>query len=160
MILQSFDHFDQIAQFDPVNGSLERGPRLKSPGAHAADGWFSDLGHVSVLLYREDGGLWLGVGEERFDLTGDSGIVVRWQRGASTALLSITRGEEQCVVRYPVGPVVSADDPTPFAEDEDFDFGLFVANVLSDAERLERVRTAGQIDPTPIQVEMPPEGLR
>jgi len=36
-------------------------------------------------------------------------------------------------------PVPVSADPTPFVEDEDFDFGLFVTRVLGDSERRGRM---------------------
>jgi hypothetical protein len=45
-------------------------------------------------------------------------------------------------------PIVAPeDDPTPFAEAEDFDFGLFIANVANDAERRSAIYRESSSEP-------------
>lgn len=69
-------------------------------------------------------------------------VLVNLKRGAATNTLSFHIGG-QCVLeleyRKPVIDPPLEHDPTPFVEEEHFDFGLFVRNVVSDRTRRERI---------------------
>jgi hypothetical protein len=68
---------------------------------------------------------------------------IKWKKDADQRLLRIAANiHEPLLVRYQVVIDPPLDqDPTPFVEEEhfDFDFGLLVANVCSDPSRQDRL---------------------
>lgn len=74
----------------------------------------------------------------RFDL---QETTVKWCRKRKTSVFAIEDRSGKYVLKYEVripGPPLS-QDPTPFIDEEDWDFGLFISNVMSVPERRELV---------------------
>ena len=149
LFVESHDHFDDIGAFDAATGRLERYSRSTSAGRLRAEnepvsGHYSDMGTTLGVLFRYGGALSLQLGDRRWRVD-DSHSRVTWERSGSTARFSISNengGFE--TIEYTPGPNSGpplADDSTPFAEDEDWDFGLFVRNILADAGRRDRIYT-------------------
>lgn len=138
MLVQSHDKHSEVAEFDPESGRLRRvehddaGTLLDQP----LRGHFADLEGVEAILYRCGEQLSLRVAGKEAPATAET---VRWAPDGSHAVLSIVEaGHVVASARYHRGPSTGpslADDPTPFVEAEDWDFGLFVRNVIGDAER-------------------------
>ena len=103
-------------------------------------GFFSDCAGPRAMLYRRDGALWLRLtGSDPINLTGASAV---WTASRTDALFTITRaGAELLHLTYPLHPDIGSidSDPTPFIEAEDFDFFLFIRNVVEDQARAERL---------------------
>lgn len=141
MRIESHDRFDHLAEFDPTTGRVQEfGRATSSPGISVQTmGHYARLSGTIAVLYRLDKSLWLRIGDEARALD-RKGIEVRWAhvRGRSTLELLDT-GELVASVRYRPGPGGGPGDPTPFAESEDWDFGLFVQNVLGDESRRARI---------------------
>ncbi len=143
MRVDSHDHFDDVATFDPATGRLEEFHRADRgalpPGP--LHGHYSRLSGILAVFYRNDGFLWLRVGREARNLDRE-GCEVRWQNvdGSSSLQLFDRRGLVTSV-EYRPGTWDGSTDPTPFAESEDWDFGLFVTNVLADDARRARMYT-------------------
>ncbi len=131
----SFDRFGEQVPFDP--GTSVLGPvvnRTGSPGPGEIAGHFGRLGDTLAVLYRADGSLRLLLGDQ--DIVVTAGLEVRHERGV--AVNSLTVGTRR--IEYPrPADELDEDDPTAFAEPEDFDLGLFLANVLGDPERCDRM---------------------
>jgi hypothetical protein len=99
-----------------------------------------------VVFYREHDQLWLRLGEN--SAPADDALELEWRLVEATETHLERHVREDgfaeltvrvpvigpIILRYPSGPsVVSlADDPTPFTSYEDWDFGLFIRNVLAD----------------------------
>ena len=140
MLVQSHDRFDVVAEFDPSSGRLVPQPRVPGTEPHATSGWFAVLDGRCIVFFREHGKLKLRIGTSLFLV--DSGAIVGWKASGQHVVLSVSNSSMQASVLYQAGPPgVPLDlDPTPFVSSEDWDFGLFVFNVVSDPERFELVR--------------------
>ncbi|MEU4115411.1 hypothetical protein AB0F71_13055 [Kitasatospora sp. NPDC028055] len=134
MLIADFDTFGRVADFDPATGLLGPG-RTADPGQRV-HGHYGQLARVGVVFYRATDGLRIRVGEH--DTRLDAATAVRHRIVGPQCVLTVGRVAE---LRYPVPPEWSgpADDPTPFVDAEDFDLGLFIADVLADRARAARV---------------------
>jgi len=131
VIVESFLEQDRLQQLDPATG------KLSSPeGPGEAKGVFMQLGRTLVALHAAEGALTLQLGAEQVPLAGATAAMA----GRELRTLHILRDGE-VVARHvypnPVHPFMEWD--LTMAEEEDFDLGLFVANVLSSPERRRQV---------------------
>lgn len=141
MLIQSHEQFDVVAEFDPESGRIQPHSRPDGLSPAGTDGWFATLGDSRVVFYRQSGRLWLRLADRTFDLDGDASV--DWRVEAGMAVFAVADDDGQVVLRYSTGArsdPVTSDDPTPFVEDEDWDLGLFIANVMFDEERSDLVR--------------------
>lgn len=138
ILLQSKDLFDDILILDPETGEYRALKRSSSPEFSEAPigGSFADIEGHQLMLYR--------VGEElRFSM--DDKVVVVDDDVNSTfgvfypiAIFTLkNRGVEEVSFKYKLSdlqqPILG--DTTAHIGEEDFDFCLFVHNVLNDPER-------------------------
>lgn len=140
MLVQSNDSFIRVGEFDPRNGTLVEFDRENaSPELLASplEGHFSILSGKRVVFFRSEDRLWLSIEDEVWDMT--DGHEVEWETLGGSSLLRIRQGKDDAFeVRYEPGPETGPpldDDPTPFVAQEDWDFGLFIHNVLSNPQR-------------------------
>jgi len=141
MLVQDFERYDVVAEFDPTTGRVEPVPRPPGLPWNATDGWFATIEGICVVFYRLEGQLWLLAGNHRFNLDGKASVA--WRRDGSTAVFTVADEAGQVTLRYRPGPSSGpplSEDPTPFVEEEDWDLGLFVTNILVDEERSELMR--------------------
>ncbi len=141
MLVQYHERFDVIAEFDPESGRVQPLPRPDGLSPGGTDGWFAILGGVCVVFYRQAARLRLQIGGRTFDLDGDASV--DWRVEDRTAVFTVTDESGQVMLRYTSGPSSGpwvSDDPTPFVEEEDWDLGLFISNVIFDEERSDLVR--------------------
>ena len=142
MILQSEDKFDQLAELDPSTGTYRFFSRKQHPeltiGSPA--GGYSIINGTTLSLYRRDGVLYFRAGDREFELTHDV-ISTLTQEDNNRVFQLIRDGNALFILRYPppVHEVALSIDPTPFVEEEDFDFLLFVHKVLTETGRRHRV---------------------
>lgn len=141
MLVHSHDRFAGVGDFDPTSGTLVEFERDQAPsdlleaplGGHSAD-----LNGVRAIIFRDGNTLRLNVGNQSWQL--DDEIRLEWASSEGTSTFRVRRGGAVlCAVEYGDGPIPGLaieDDPTPMVEREDFDFGLFVRNVLADPERM------------------------
>lgn len=148
MFVESYDRFDDVGDYDAESGNLVEFSRSHADGRDTVvgpvRGHFARVDGVLAVLYRDRGVLWLRLGEHVREF--DSGrSEVRWERSGKRARMRVVdEGEQVTSVEYVPGPwkaTVAGDDPTPFVEREDWDFGLFVYNVLTDDGRRHRIYT-------------------
>jgi len=142
MLLQSHQSFDTVADYDPKTGAFATLSRKAHPARMAAEqcrGVFDDLGGKRVLLYRLAGVLFLDVDGRPTPMQGQ--VVELYPVNGERILRGLVDGSVAFELRYrpPHLDPPLADDPTAFAEEEDFDFGLFLANVSRDPERQARM---------------------
>ncbi|HTW57167.1 MAG TPA: hypothetical protein VMD99_03440 [Terriglobales bacterium] len=139
ILLQSQDSFDKMALLDGPGGNLHWIEKQNAP-RQRLQGHFSQLGNSTLLFYRNnDGSLHFRIDERDIDLSND--IVVIWSPGLATNLSVVESGKPVLTFQYrsiQLEPPLELD-PTPMVEMEDYDFGLFVANVTQDPERRARI---------------------
>lgn len=141
MLLQYHNRFDIVAEFDPDTGQIDVLPRPQGLSVAATDGWFSLLSGVCVAFFRQAGQLRLRVGDRCFAL--DQDVSIEWHSDDNTSILKVADRDGEIALRYRTGPrsgPALPDDQTPFIDQEDWDLGLFVSNVMFDEERTELVR--------------------
>jgi hypothetical protein len=146
MLVESHDRFMMIGEFDPESGALREVTRDDAPPellAQPVRGHYASLDGTRAVLYRSGGKLWLQLDGKARPLA-PGGRNVHWsRRGDSSQLILLDNGDVIAAAEYHprlVGPPLR-DDPTPFVEDEDWDFGLFVQNVLMNLDRARRIYT-------------------
>lgn len=137
--LQSKDRAKDRLCIGPDELSVMQGPESTSAQIPLV-GSYSVIAGERVLFYRWRGELWLRFGSThpislqrvKADWSVESGQVDFKLKSDNTTVVAR---------KYPVSrELVDLDqDPTPFVEAEDFDFLLFVRNVLSDSERADRI---------------------
>jgi hypothetical protein len=143
ILLQSKDRFDSLAELDVTTGAVSWISR-SGVGEVAWEeiyGSFSCLAGRLVMLYRLEGVLRLRIDELTFLLTGIHSLD-RMLLGENMARLTLFEGDTSIfsmTYRRPEVFPPLALDPTPFVEEEDFDFGLFLYNVLNDPGRRARI---------------------
>lgn len=138
MILQSNDYFDQLAELDPGTGIYRLLSRKQNPELTARPpvGGYSMVDGTMLSLYRIEGVLYLRVGDREFKLTDD--VTSTLTREDNNGVFRLVQDGNVLLIfkyRLPVPEVSLSLDPTPFIEEEDFDFLLFVHNVLTETGR-------------------------
>ncbi|WP_297891177.1 hypothetical protein [Shewanella sp.] len=135
--LQSNDKFDEVAEYDHGKGTFTMASRnsLGSKAPSSTDGIFALLSVVFVALYKFGQELFIRIGDQCIPLTDD--VVVSVSGDAKNKQLTVEKSG-QVIARINYALDVSKkfpDDPTPFIEDEDFDFGLFISNISKNDAR-------------------------
>lgn len=138
LILQSKSTYVRLLELNLINGIYRETRRALIEGKYPKikiNGVFDFLSGVLVALYAIAGCLILRIGNEVIPLDIGVGVIVNGDSG--TRLLTINQdGNEVVSLIYTIPDAsVFSDGLTPFVENEDFDFGLFVANVASDSGR-------------------------
>ncbi len=141
MRLQSHDEFASVARFRPDDGDFvemsrsDAGALLDRPlGGH-----FSRcLGRLAVL-YRYGGVLRFRVGDLDYSL---DQLSVEWSVDGKVARLSLESPDGRHAFEYAAAQSPEFDF-TAGAEQEHFDFGLFVSNVAADVQRGARMYPGG-----------------
>ena len=141
VLLQSTDKFDDLAELEPTTGRLTWYSKHQTPALafRPIRGHVARLDGHTLILYREATMLHLRIDDADFELTDDTYIEL--VRGNLNVLTVIRRGVVLFSWTYKP-PVIEPPlemDPTPFVEEEHFDFGLFVYNVMRDACRRDRI---------------------
>lgn len=140
IIIASYLTSKEVASFDITTGVLSRMDRSALPDGARVSGTYGLVGRIHVVLYRKVDQLQLRVGERLFDHA-DMLKVSRRRVGEGFVLSIDMNGRQSVELAYE--PVVLdpplAMDETPFMEKEDFDFGLFLVNVLTDPRRRSRI---------------------
>lgn len=141
LLLQSNEIFDNIAEFEPHNGKINILSRKKNFPDHrvVTNGFFSEHQNGLLLLYRKNGELFFK--SAAFHVSLNNNIHINIVGNNQTRRFEILdRGVKIFETTYiPVLNEFGEDDPTPFVEDEDFDFYLFVRNIANNQERRELI---------------------
>ena len=140
--LQSSEKFEELAEFNHKTGDyrvwFRSAPEFEAP--EATEGFFAFLSSTFVALYRVGGELFLWVGSEVVHMADDVYVSVGGR--AENRVLSVQKGGQK-IISFKYSLDLSdriSEDPTPFIDDEDFDFGLFVANISQSEERKKILR--------------------
>jgi hypothetical protein len=106
------------------------------------DGFFSYLGGTRIIVCR-DGDLFLVINSKKFpfyDITIITSNVNKKNCFVQTRHICVSwKGTVLYESDYDEIESTFEDDMTPFIDDEDFDFGLFLENLAKDAERQDNV---------------------
>ena len=141
MLLQSYKVHDVLADFDPVTGAFLQFSRGAEPARAAGQeaGDFDYIDGKRVLVFRFDGNLYMQVDDQRMRLD-EISVELRCPNGRRI-LCVLSRGKAvlELTCDPPVLDPPLSDDPTPFVEEQDFDFGLFLANLSRDRSRQSRI---------------------
>jgi hypothetical protein len=143
MRVQSHDRFAGFGDFNPDTRQLRECDGAAAPPGLLAQplaGHYAWIGGVLAVLFREGGSLRFALGEGIHEVKGS--FAVEWRRRGPRAVLTISDGGELTSVEYQTALAtypLAETDPTPFVESEHFDFGLFVRNVVADADRAARI---------------------
>ena len=144
MLLQSHGSFDLLAEFDAANEAFTTFSKKSEPervSSRKVAGVFEYVGGRRLLLYRLSGVLYVQVDDERMRMNDLSIELMRANNGRVLRLSA--DGGFMLELGYrliDLDPALS-DDSTAFVEEEDFDFGLFLANLASDQRRQDRMFT-------------------
>jgi|SRR5687768_8586684 len=147
MILACQDIFDQLAELDLRDSSVRFLSRKQHPELSASvAGSFSIVNEMMVSLYRVHGGLYFRVGDQVFQVTDDTTSTLETD-GKNRRFRLLERENVLVDLTYltPELEIPLSIDPTPFVEEEDFDFLLFVHNVLTQPGRRNGVSNQAQI---------------
>ncbi|NNH71863.1 hypothetical protein HLB23_18710 [Nocardia uniformis] len=160
MIVYSFEKHLQVADFDPETGALRRFERGELPAGTEPAGYFGELGAKDpAVFYRGTDGLLLRVDDEIIALD-DPDAEVHWEQiDPNRAGLLILTPQRTYRLDYPNSLTELRQDPNfgmSGEEPEDFDFGLFISNVLADPNRRTRILPI----PTASQPASPPAPTR
>jgi hypothetical protein len=154
MRVNSFDRYNTQGDFEPKSGVVEEFSR-DTAHPEPVRGLYTELGSALAVLYRDGDELWLRLGSEKFALDGRFKITWRhvsdgewdheWnltKRAVSEVFISAAESRS-ITMRYDAG--VSYGPPLSMiptqSDEEDWDFGLFVANVACDPDRRSSIFT-------------------
>ena len=130
LLVESFLKMGAFAELDTDTGEL--GPAPEGAERKQLKGAFMKLGREMACLYASEGDLFLRVGPEVARL-GQAKVVLE---GEGLRRLTVERdGRGVLSHQYPNPVNPPADLDGSLAEDEDFDLGLFTANVHKADER-------------------------
>lgn len=141
MLLQSADNFNEVIELNPISQGIIQYSKQDNPelGVRFIEGFFATIDSHMVFLYRYKGFLYLKINGNIFKL--DKDVSIDLIKGSVNTLIIRQNGLPifNWTYRLPKVEPMTSFNPTPFIEEEDFDFGLFVCNVLNDSERKERI---------------------
>jgi len=136
--LQSNKFYSKILELDPQSGKHDTVGRdaLTAHGRLGRiNGVFDLLNDTLVALYTLNGKLILRVGDRAIPL--NERVTVSVSGAPSHRLLTVTQGGTDPVhIKYDIRDSLRGEDnPTPFIDDEDSDFGIFIVNIFTDPAR-------------------------
>ncbi len=139
ILLLSKNRYDKLAFLDFETGDLEFRSRDNEfdPPINSIQGVFSKMGRHILCLYRYKDALYFRANEKNVELTAESKVLLENLCCRRRRLTVKQKGGKVCQITYfrPISLIPPSLDPTPYVEEEDFDFGLFVYNVANDPER-------------------------
>ncbi len=139
MWLQCQEKYDSVAEFNPAEGIVRRYSRqvlgARAPKIENIDGWFSDVKNSTFILYKYKDNIFFRANDKEFILDNKTEVEVFGPREKRklyvkhNGLIIFDTAYE--LTREGAIP----NDPTPFIDKEDFDFGLFVSNISKNQKR-------------------------
>ena len=144
MLLQSEQEHDDLVELEPTTGKCVRHSKRQNPALASCriDGHFARLDGHFVSLYRQSGVLHFRIDDTDFELADDTYAEI--SRGEKRNVLRLLRNNVPLFAWEYAAPVIDDIDKLqmsidPRIEEEHFDFGLLVKNVLSDPRRRHRI---------------------
>lgn len=144
MRVNSYDDRGEVGEFFPADGNLRVYRRSVVPNRNApVTGEYSVLNKRLAVLYREAGVLKFFLQGAGFVDVTEDGVASWILIGKNKAQLSFaTDPAVEIAYRADHNRVLAHIAAAPETTREDLDFGLYVANVLKDADRRERLYRA------------------
>lgn len=143
--LVNHERWGQVGEFDPEKGrilSIRDHDELQSLSPRDSDGWYYDVKDGVFALYKLNGALQLHLRGRAFQLEDDTTVEVSRPKDLfplprrRRRLRVVKQGRAVFETTYrPRGLGMIPGDPTPFVEEDHFDFGLWVTNVSKDPKR-------------------------
>jgi|GEM_PF-2735180 len=140
IFLQNYNEFDTIGVLDTSNGIFCE-IKKKEKENILIKGFYSLLGSYRVLFFENEGGLFIQINGKRYLV--ESETRVEHKRGFCSNKFILWNQIEKYrqTIKYPINKLdPPIEDSFTMSEEEDFDFGLFLCNVLSDDPRLNRLK--------------------
>lgn len=139
IFLRNYEIHKEVIAFDPrdVHWRKVDTDRLKELAPGNISGYYSILSSKFCAIFKSGHEIILRVGEVQVPLVDDLTVAVTGTQDRRE--LVITECRKVLVSHeYSLDPSIQFEnDPTPFVEEEDFDFGLFLANIAGSKERQE-----------------------
>lgn len=137
LLLRSNRIFKNLLELDPVTGANRELSQVDVASvAGKVNGFFDYLGGVLVAIYALSGRLVLKIGERTIDIVPEVTVSVMGDLNSRQLKVMDKKGEFATLTYAVSNAPKFENDPTSFMESEDFDFGLFVANVTGSADRM------------------------
>ncbi len=141
MLLQSHQVFDTIADYNPGTDEFVTFSRRCQPMRMTGPitGSFDHINGRRALLFRLAEILYLQIDSQRLSME-DHIVKLRFENGQR--LLEVFTGDRVVLKLICTPPTLDPPlelDLTAFIEEEDFDFGLYLANVSSNRDRQARM---------------------
>ena len=138
-LLRNNEQFNDIVAYDAENGRWQRLDPESKKEVDSADvsGFFTILSSKYCAIYRSGQEIVACVGDVQIPLS--HRVKINVTGNPAKRRLTISQ-DANVIVNHEYSLDTSnhfEDDPTPFIEDEDFDFGLFMANIAGSQERQE-----------------------
>lgn len=138
LLLESKDNVGEFLRLDTETGDQRF--IKKDDGGLEVDGVFAEVEETLLMFYREGGDLFFQVEHERIDL--NDAVESILDRTSTDTLFVLLQGEHVLLrFNYDHNALdgLIAEDDTAFIDAEDFDFCLFVYNVINDPSRRRRI---------------------
>lgn len=134
-LLYSHERFRDVAKYDEESGGFEVVERNYPHQPENLDGNFSILSGIFVAIFKDGLKIFVVIGDETFQL--DDDLIITVKGDESDRLLIVEKGNAVLeTVKYSISSKSKiAGDMTPFIDDEDFDFGLFLSNISKNKDR-------------------------
>jgi len=137
LTVQSHDQFDEFAEFDPKSNSLEFYSKKREPErwTGVTEGWYAAVGGGPAMLFRLNKELFFSHRGETIAV--EDSVHARVQGGEMKRRFILTQQDQELIsidYEIPQSPIPAELDFTE-TNPEDFDFLLFVRNVLETPAR-------------------------
>lgn len=138
MLLSYHGGVGVIAELDTDTGALRLLPRPVGMPLGLTEGWFSIVQGACVAVFvGPDDRFRLRVGDHEAIV--DESVQAEWCSREGESTLTVQMGGQDVRLSYPSAEPRSPNDLTPFVEEADDDFGLFLRDLLGDVDRMARV---------------------
>lgn len=142
ILLQSFDSIGELVELDPDSRNIQSFCKVEhdNAGKESICGFYATLGDKTLAFYLHEDHLYFQVNESYYVIAENPRVELDYKGVGATLRLEI-KSDTTLKISYerPILVVPLEEDPTPFVEEEDFDFGLFIFNILTHQARKERL---------------------
>lgn len=139
MILRSFVDYKQIIEFFPSKNKYRKCDN--SSDNLKCDGNFMILEGIKVFFYRDKERLCLNIDFTEFEIRNSCFVKLNKHTETGTEFNLFEGNDKVVTINYQFNrnDFLFDDEPSGFVEEEDFNYGLFLKNVISSIERRNQV---------------------